>query len=66
MYTSMLAYEFVVRDFSGKIVYQQQERELKGVQASFASAGVNAYERSLDEFTWDVLRDFIKKLETGF
>ena len=63
MLTSMLEYEFVVKDSSGKVIYQKQERALKGVQASFSTAGINAYERSLDEFKWDVLRPFLKYLE---
>ena len=63
IYTSMLAYEFIVKDSVGKVIYQQQEREIKGVQANFSSAGINAYERSLDDFKWDVLRRFFKFLE---
>ena len=63
MHTAMLEYEFVVKNSSGKVIYQKQERALKGVQASFLTAGVNAYERSLDEFKWDVLRPFLKYLE---
>ena len=45
------------------MIYQKQERALKGVQASFPTAGINAYERSLDDFKWDVLRPFLKYLE---
>jgi len=63
MHTAMLEYEFVVKDSSGKVIYQKQERALKGVQASFPTAGINAYERSLDDFKWDVLRPFLKYLE---
>ena len=63
MHTALLQYEFVVKDGLGKLIYQQQERELKGVQASFPTAGINAYERSLDDFKWDVLRPFLKHLE---
>ena len=62
MHTAMLQYEFVVKENSGKIICQQQERELKGVQASFPTAGINAYERSLDDFRWDVLRPFVRSL----
>ena len=62
MYSALLQYEFVVKDSSGTIVFQQQKRELKGVQSNFPSAGINAYERSLDDFKWDVLRPFIKQL----
>ena len=42
--------------------FQEQKRELKGVQSNFPSAGINAYERSLDDFKWDILRPFIKQL----
>ena len=42
--------------------YKEQKRELKGVQSNFPSAGINAYERSLDDFKWDILRPFIKQL----
>jgi len=63
MHTALLQYEFVVQDASGKLMYQQQKHELKGVQASFPTAGINAYERSLDDFKWDVLRPFLKQLE---
>ena len=63
MHTALLQYEFVVKDASGKVMYQQQKRELKGVQATFPTAGINAYERSLDDFKWDVLRPFLKQLE---
>ncbi len=63
MHTALLQYEFVVQDGSEKVIYQQNKRELKGVQASFPTAGINAYERSLDDFKWDVLRPFLKQLE---
>lgn len=63
MHTALLYYQFDVRDASGKLIFQHQMRELKGVQASFPSAGINAYERSLEDFTWDALRPFIKFLE---
>ena len=63
MHTALLQYEFVVQDDSEKLIYQQQKRELKGVQSSFSTAGINAYERSLDDFKWDVLRSFLKQLE---
>jgi hypothetical protein len=63
MHTSLLEYEFIVKSPSGSSIYQLQKRELKGVQASFYTAGINAYERSLDDFKWDVLRDFLKSLE---
>jgi len=66
IYTSMLAYEFIVKDSLGKVIYQKQDREIKGVQASFTSAGINAYQRSLDDFTWKLLRDFVNKMESGF
>ena len=62
MHSALLQYEFVVKDASGNIVFQQQKRELKGVQSNFPSAGINAYERSLDDFKWDILRPFIKQL----
>ena len=62
MHSALLQYEFVVKDSSGNIVYQEQKRELKGVQSNFPSAGINAYERSLDDFKWDTLRPFIKQL----
>ncbi len=65
MHTAMLEYEFVVSDMLGKVIYQSQERALKGVQASFQTAGVNAYERSLDEFKWEVLRGFVMKMGAG-
>ena len=52
-----------VKNKQQKLVYKRQEMELKGVQASFPTAGVNAYERSVDEFRWDVLRGFLKYLE---
>lgn len=63
MHTAILQYEFEVKDAQQKVIYQRQELELKGVQASFPTAGVNAYERSTDEFKWDVLRAFLKHLE---
>lgn len=63
MHTALLYYQFEVNDASGELVFQKQMRELKGVQASFPSAGINAYERSLEDFSWDVLRPFIKLLE---
>ena len=63
MHTAMLQYEFVVKNSMGKLVYQQHKMELKGVQASFSTAGVNAYERCLDDFKWEVLRGFLKFLE---
>jgi len=63
MHTAILQYEFEVKDAQQKVIYQRQELELKGVQASFPTAGVNAYERSIDEFKWDVLRAFLKYLE---
>jgi hypothetical protein len=62
MHTSLLEYEFIVKSPSGSSIYQIQKRELKGVQASFYTAGINAYERCLDDFKWDVLRDFLKSL----
>ena len=62
MHSALLQYEFVVKDSSGKIVYQEQKRELKGVQSNFPSAGINAYERSLDNFKWDILFPFIKQV----
>ena len=62
MYSALLQYEFVVKDSSGNIVFQEQKRELKGVQSNFPSAGINAYERSLDDFKWDILCPFIKQL----
>ena len=62
MHSALLQYEFVVKDSSGNIVYQEQKRELKGVQSNFPSAGINAYERSVDDFKWDILRPFIKQL----
>ena len=63
MHTAILQYEFEVKNKQQKLVYKRQEMELKGVQASFPTAGVNAYERSVDEFRWDVLRGFLKYLE---
>ena len=63
MHSALLQYEFCVKDTSGNMVFQQQKRELKGVQSNFPSAGINAYERSLDDFKWDILRPFIKQLE---
>ena len=63
MHTALLQYEFEVKNQQQMVVYQRQEMELKGVQASFPTAGVNAYERSTDEFRWDVLRGFLKYLE---
>ena len=63
IHTSMLAYEFLVNETSGKVIYQHQNRAIKGVQASFETAGINAYERSIDDFKWDVLRGFLKYLE---
>lgn len=65
MHTAILQYEFEVKDSSDNIVFQKQKRELKGVQASFPSAGINAYERSLDDFNWDVLHSFLKELESN-
>ena len=62
MYSALLQYEFVVKDPFGTIVFQKQKRELKGVQSNFPTAGINAYNRSLDDFKWDVLRPFIKQL----
>ena len=62
MHSALLQYEFVVKDASGNIVFQHQKRELKGVQSNFPSAGINAYDRSLDDFKWDILRPFIKQL----
>ena len=62
MHSALLQYEFVVKDSSGNIVFQEQKRELKGVQSNFPSAGINAYELSLDDFRWDILRPFIKQL----
>ena len=62
MHSALLQYEFVVKDSSGNIVFHEQKRELKGVQSNFPSAGINAYERSLDDFKWDILRPFIKQL----
>jgi hypothetical protein len=63
MHTALLEYTFTVNDSSGNEIYHEQVRELKGVQASFPTAGVNAYERSLDEFRWEVLRPFVRFLE---
>ena len=63
MHTSMLEYEFVVKTSTGKVIYQKQDRALKGVQSSFESAGINAYERCLDDFKWDVLKGFMSYLE---
>ena len=62
MHSVLLQYEFVVKDYSGIIVYEEQKRELKGVQSNFPSAGINAYEQSLDDFKWDILFPFIKQL----
>ena len=62
MHSALLQYEFVVKDSSCNIVFHEQKRELKGVQSNFPSAGINAYERSLDDFKWDILRPFIKQL----
>ena len=63
MHTAMLQYDFVVTNSLGTVVYQQHKMELKGVQASFPTAGVNAYERSIEKFKWVVLREFLKYLE---
>jgi len=63
MHTSILEYEFEVKNTSGKVIYQKQDRAIKGVQASFSTAGINAYERCLDDFKWEVLRGFLKFLE---
>lgn len=63
MHTAMLEYEFVVKNRADKTTYQKQERALKGVQANYHSAGVNAYERCLDDFKWTVLRNYLKYLE---
>ena len=63
MHTSMLEYEFVVKTSTDKVIFQKQARAIKGVQASFSTAGVNAYERCLDDFKWEVLRGFLKFLE---
>ena len=63
MHTAMLQYGFVVTNSLGTVVYQQHKMELKGVQASFLTAGINAYKRCLDEYKWEVLRDFLKFLE---
>lgn len=62
MHSALLQYEFVVKDSSSNIVFQEQKRELKGVQSNFPSAGINAYERSLDDFKWGILSPFIKQL----
>lgn len=63
MHTALLEYTFTVNDSSENEIYHEQVRELKGVQASFPTAGINAYERSLDEFRWEVLRPFVRFLE---
>ena len=63
MHTTMLEYEFIVKNTSGKVIYQKQDRAIKGVQASFSTAGINAYERCLDDFKWEVLRGFLRFLE---
>ena len=44
------------------IFIEQKKERAKGVQSNFPSAGINAYERSLDDFKWDILRPFIKQL----
>lgn len=62
MHSALLQYEFIVKDATGNIVFHEQKRELKGVQSNFPSAGINAYERSIDGFKWDILRPFIKQL----
>ena len=61
-HSALLQYEFVVKDSSGNIVFQEHKRELKAVQSNFPSAGINAYERSLYDFKWDILFPFIKQL----
>jgi hypothetical protein len=63
MHTALLHYKFEVFDVHGNLVFQKQMRELKGVQASFPTAGINAYQRSLENFEWDALRLFIEFLE---
>lgn len=63
MHTALLHYTFEVFDVDGHLIFQKQMRELKGVQASFPTAGINAYQRSLENFEWDALRPFIKYLE---
>lgn len=63
MHTALLHYKFEVFDVHGHLVFQKQMRELKGVQASFPTAGINAYQRSLENFEWDALRLFIEFLE---
>jgi len=62
MHSALLQYDFVVKDSSGNIVFQEQKRELKSVQSNFPLAGINAYERSLDDFKSNILRPFIKQL----
>ena len=62
MHSALLQYDFVVKDSSGNIVFQEQKRELKSVQSNFPLAGINAYEGSLDDFKSNILRPFIKQL----
>ena len=62
MHSALLQYEFIVKDAFGNMIFIEQKRELKGVQSNFPSAGINAYERSLYDFKWDILRPCLKLL----